>query len=71
MSKTKQELVEELDALQKNFADERTTIGETLNTLSSNLATEQALRMNLELMMVQYEKTILILTKRLMEAREA
>ena len=41
---------EELDALQKNFADERTTIGETLNTLSSNLATEQALRMNLELM---------------------
>ena len=33
MSKTKQELVEELDALQKNFADERTTIGETLNTL--------------------------------------
>ena len=71
MSKTKQELVEELDALQKNFADERTTIGETLNTLSSNLATEQALRMNLELMMVQYERTILILTKRLMEAREA
>tara|TARA_B100000214_G_C23928696_1_gene609642 strand:- start:368 stop:583 length:216 start_codon:yes stop_codon:yes gene_type:complete len=71
MSKTKQELVEELDALQKNFADEKKTIGETLNTLSSNLATEQALRMNLELMMVQYEKTILILTKRLMEAREA
>ena len=71
MSKTKQELVEELDALQKNFADEKTTIGETLNTLSSNLATEQALRMNLELMMVQYERTILILTKRLMEAREA
>ena len=71
MSKTKQELVEELDALQKNFADEKKTIGETLNTLSSSLATEQALRMNLELMMVQYEKTILILTKRLMEAREA
>ena len=71
MNKTKQELIEELDALQQNYADERMTIGETLNTLSSNLAREQGIRMNLELMMVQYEKTILILTKRLMEAREA
>jgi len=71
MTKTKQQLVEELDALQQNYADEKSTIGETLNLLSSKLATEQTNRMNLELMMVQYEKTILILTKRLMEAREA
>ena len=71
MSKTKQQLIEELNALQKNFADEQTTIGETLNALTSKLAREQTNRMNLELMMVQYEKTILILTKRLMEAREA
>ena len=71
MSKTKQQLIEELNVLQKNFADEQTTIGETLNALTSKLAREQTNRMNLELMMVQYEKTILILTKRLMEAREA
>ena len=71
MSKTKQQLIEELNALQQNYADEKSTIGETLNALTSKLATEQANRMNLELMMVQYEKTILILTKRLMEAREA
>ena len=71
MSKTKQQLIEELNVLQKNFADEQTTIGETLNALTSKLAREQTNRMNLELMMVHYEKTILILTKRLMEAREA
>ena len=71
MSKTKQQLIEELNVLQKNFADEQTTIGETLNALTSKLAREQTNRMNLELMMVQYEKTILILTKRLREAREA
>ena len=71
MTKTKQQLIEELNALQQNYADEKSTIGETLNVLSSKLAREQTNRMNLELMMVQYEKTILILTKRLMEAREA
>ena len=70
MSKTKQELIEELDALQKNYADEKTTIGETLNSMSNQLIEERTTRMNLELMMVQYEKTIMILTKRLLEARE-
>tara|TARA_R110000824_G_scaffold141153_4_gene307599 strand:+ start:1140 stop:1355 length:216 start_codon:yes stop_codon:yes gene_type:complete len=70
MSKTKQELIEELDALQRNYADEKTTIGETLNSMSNQLIEERTIRMNLELMMVQYEKTIMILTKRLLEARE-
>tara|TARA_R110000824_G_scaffold222785_3_gene410569 strand:+ start:4336 stop:4551 length:216 start_codon:yes stop_codon:yes gene_type:complete len=71
MRKTKQQLIEELDALQQNYADEKASIGQTLNAMQNELVTVKSHAGNLELMMSQYEKTIMILTKRLLEAQEA
>tara|TARA_R110002020_G_scaffold206880_1_gene412277 strand:- start:1075 stop:1290 length:216 start_codon:yes stop_codon:yes gene_type:complete len=71
MRKTKQELVEELDALQQNYADEKASIGQTLNAMQNELVAVKQQNINLELMMDQYEKTLMIMTKRLMESREA
>ena len=71
MRKTKQQLIEELDALQQNYADEKASIGQTLNAMQNELVTVKSYAGNLELMMAQYEKTIMILTKRLLEAQEA
>mgnify|MGYP003115680617 CR=1 FL=1 len=70
MRKTKAQLVEELDALQQNYADEKSSIGETLNAMQNEIARLNAANSNLQLMMNQYEKTLMIMTKRLLEARE-
>jgi len=71
MRKTKQQLIEELDALQQNYADEKASIGQTLNAMQNELIAVKQQNVNLELMMDQYEKTLMIMTKRLMESREA
>jgi len=71
MRKTKQQLIEELDALQQNYADEKASIGQTLNAMQNELMTLKNENANLHLMMNQYEKTLMIMTKRLMESREA
>ena len=70
MRKTKAQLVEELNALQQNYADEKASIGETLNAMQNEIARLNASNSNLQLMMSQYEKTLMIMTKRLLEARE-
>ena len=71
MRKTKQQLIEELDALQQNYADEKASIGQTLNAMQNELMTLKNENASLHLMMDQYEKTLMIMTKRLLEAREA
>jgi len=71
MRKTKAELIEELDALQQNYADEKASIGQTLNAMQNQLVALKDENRNLKLMMDQYEKTLMIMTKRLLEAREA
>ena len=70
MRKTKQQLIEELDALQQNYADEKASIGQTLNAMQNEIVTLKQQNVNLELMMDQYEKTLMIMTKRLLEAKE-
>tara|TARA_R110002020_G_scaffold293801_1_gene509558 strand:- start:1045 stop:1260 length:216 start_codon:yes stop_codon:yes gene_type:complete len=70
MRKTKQQLIEELDALQQNYADEKASIGQTLNAMQNELVAVKQQNINLELMMDQYEKTLMIMTKRLLEAKE-
>ena len=70
MRKTKQQLIEELDALQQNYADEKASIGQTLNSMQNEIIALKQQNANLNLMMDQYEKTLMIMTKRLLEARE-
>jgi L-lactate utilization protein LutC len=70
MRKTKQQLIEELDALQQNYADEKASIGQTLNAMQNEIVALKQQNTNLNLMMDQYEKTLMIMTKRLLEARE-
>ena len=70
MRKTKEQLIEELDTLQKNYADEKQTLGEIMNKLHQSLFEKNQENTDLELMMQAYEKTLLVLTKRLIESRE-
>ena len=71
MRKTKMELIEELNALQQTTADERESLGKVLNQQQQELNwTRNELR-DATLMLESYEKTILVLTKRLTEARKA
>ena len=70
MRKTKQQLIEELDALQQNYADEKASIGQTLNAMQNEIVALKQQNTNLNLMMDQYEKTLMIMPKRLLEARE-
>ena len=71
MKKTKSELVEELNALQQTTADERKSLGTVLNEQQNSLNWTRAELNDARLMLEAYEKTILILTKRLTEARKA
>jgi septal ring factor EnvC (AmiA/AmiB activator) len=65
------ELIEELNALQQTTADERESLGKVLNQQQQELNwTRNELR-DATLMLESYEKTILVLTKRLTEARKA
>tara|TARA_R110000824_G_scaffold274353_3_gene463049 strand:- start:117 stop:359 length:243 start_codon:yes stop_codon:yes gene_type:complete len=69
--KTKLELVQELETLQQTTADERTSLGEVLNKQQESLVWVRTQLHETALMLETYEKTILVLTKRLMEARKA
>lgn len=68
MRKTKEKLIHELDELQKSFVDQRESLGqivarqqETINELNQHSN-------NLESYVQIYEKTILVLTGRLLDA---
>ena len=71
MRKTKQEIVEELNALQQTTATDRESLGRVLNEQQASLNWTRAELSDARLMLEAYEKTILILTKRLTEARKA
>ena len=71
MRKTKMELIEELNALQQTTADERESLGKVLNEQQQALNWTRSELNDARLMLESYEKTILVLTKRLTEARKA
>jgi len=70
MKKTKQMLIDELNALQQATADDRKKIGEVLNEQQQSLNWTRAELANANIMLETYEKTIMILTKRLSEAQK-
>ena len=70
MRKTKIELIEELEALQQATADERVSLGKTLNDQQKALNWTRQELSNARIMLDTYEKTIMILTKRLSEAQK-
>ena len=70
MRKTKIELIEELAALQQTTADERVSLGRALNDQQKALTWTRAELANANIMLETYEKTIMILTKRLSEAQK-
>jgi len=70
MKKTKLELVKELEALQQATADDRKKIGEVLNEQQQSLNWTRTELANANIMLETYEKTIMILTKRLSEAQK-
>tara|TARA_R110002020_G_scaffold31469_8_gene98067 strand:+ start:1258 stop:1497 length:240 start_codon:yes stop_codon:yes gene_type:complete len=70
MRKTKIELIEELEALQQATADERVSLGKTLNDQQKALNWTRQELSNARIMLETYEKTIMILTKRLSEAQK-
>ena len=71
MKKTKKELVEELVALQQTTADDRESLGKVLNEQQQTINWLRQQLMDSNLMLESYEKTIMVLTKRLTEARKA
>ena len=71
MKKTKKELVEELVALQQTTADDRESLGKVLNEQQQTINWLGQQLMDSNLMLESYEKTIMVLTKRLTEARKA
>jgi len=70
MKKTKQMLIDELNALQQATADDRKKIGEVLNEQQRELNWARTELANANIMLETYEKTIMILTKRLSEAQK-
>ena len=71
MKKTKQKLIEELQALQQTTADDKESLGKVLNEQQQALNWTRQQLIDANLMLEAYEKTILVLTKRLTEARKA
>ena len=71
MKKTKMDLIKELEALQQTTADERESLGKVLNEQQQALNWTRSELNDARLMLESYEKTILVLTKRLTEARKA
>ena len=71
MKKTKQMLIEELQALQQTTADDKEYLGKVLNEQQQALNWTRQQLNDANLMLEAYEKTILVLTKRLTEARKA
>jgi len=71
MKKTKQMLIEELQALQQTTADDKESLGKVLNEQQQALNWTRQQLNDANLMLEAYEKTILVLTKRLTEARKA
>lgn len=71
MKKTKQMLLDELQALQQTTADDKESLGKVLNEQQQALNWTRQQLNDANLMLEAYEKTILVLTKRLTEARKA
>ena len=71
MKKTKMDLIKELEALQQTTADERESLGKVLNEQQQALNWTRSELNDARLMLESYEKTILVLTKRLTEAQKA
>ena len=71
MKKAKMDLIKELEALQQTTADERESLGKVLNEQQQALNWTRSELNDARLMLESYEKTILVLTKRLTEARKA
>ena len=64
-------LLDELQALQQTTADDKESLGKVLNEQQQALNWTRQQLNDANLMLEAYEKTILVLTKRLTEARKA
>ena len=68
MRKTKEQLIHELDELQKSFIDQRESLGQIVARQQEQINELNQLSVNLESYVQIYEKTILVLTGRLLDA---
>lgn len=68
MRKTKEQLIHELDELQKSFIDQRESLGQIVARQQETINELNQLSVNLESYVQIYEKTILVLTGRLLDA---
>ena len=68
MRKTKEQLIHELDELQKSFVDQRESLGQIVARQQETINELNQLSVNLESYVQIYEKTILVLTGRLLDA---
>jgi hypothetical protein len=68
--KTKQELVDEMALLEQRYVEMKTRLESTVNAISRANALLNMEKDDIELKAQQYEKTILVLSERLMNARE-
>jgi len=68
MRKTKETLIHELDELQKSFIDQRESLGQIIARQQEQITELKQHSINLESYVQIYEKTILVLTGRLLDA---
>tara|TARA_R100000008_G_scaffold76535_1_gene56440 strand:+ start:5109 stop:5366 length:258 start_codon:yes stop_codon:yes gene_type:complete len=68
MRKTKEQLVNELNELQKSFIDQRESLGQIIARQQQGLNELKEYSVNLESYIHIYEKTILVLSGRLVDA---
>lgn len=68
--KTKQELVDEMALLEQRYVEMKTQLEARVNALSRASVMVNMEKEDIELKAQQYEKTILVLSERLMKARE-
>jgi len=68
MRKTKEILIHELDELQKSFVDQRESLGQIIARQQKQITELNQHSVNLESYVQIYEKTILVLTGRLLDA---
>ena len=68
--KTKTELVDEMALLEQRYVEMKTQLEARVNALSRASVMVNMEKEDIELKAQQYEKTILVLSERLMKARE-
>jgi hypothetical protein len=68
MRKTKEQLINELNELQKSFIDQRESLGQIIARQQQQLTEINEYSVNLESYIKIYEKTILVLSGRLVDA---